>query len=188
MIYLCSEYTTISLAPKSNLCALLRPWRKSWSGHFHKENFGLSLKHIGMLLHQSDRLYVIPGAWPACKSVGAMATVKVWGCRHVCEKFGFAPLSSLFCSDYTMVSFVKPNLLGTIREFKNRFVNPITNGQCQDSTPYDVRKMKLRAHILHELLVGSVQVGVWVGLVDGCVVHVLRLCPSACTYMWVWWV
>ena len=30
-------------------------------------------KHIGMLLHQSDRLYVIPGAWPACKSVGAMA-------------------------------------------------------------------------------------------------------------------
>ena len=92
----------------------------------------------------------------------------------MCEKFGFAlpPLSFLFCSDYTMVSFVKPNLLGTIREFKNRFVNPITNGQCQDSTPYDVRKMKLRAHILHELLVGSVQVGVRVGLVDGCVVHV----------------
>ena len=89
-----------------------------------------------------------------------------------------------------MVSFVKPNLLGTIREFKNRFVNPITNGQCQDSTPYDVRKMKLRAHILHELLVGSVQVGVRVGLVDGCVVHVwvLRLCPGACTYMVYGWV
>lgn len=58
-----------------------------------------------------------------------------------------------------MVNFVKPNLLGTINEFKNRFVNPITNGQCQDSTPYDVRTMKMRAHVLHELLVGSVQVG-----------------------------
>ena len=77
-----------------------------------------------------------------------------------------------------MVNFVKPNLLGTIHEFKNRFVNPITNGQCQDSTPYDVRMMKLRAHILHELLVGCVQVGVsgcgvgrvvWVGVVGACV-------------------
>ena len=67
-----------------------------------------------------------------------------------------------------MVNFVKPNLLGTIHEFKNRFVNPITNGQCQDSTPYDVRMMKLRAHILHELLVGCVQVGVGGCGVGGC--------------------
>ena len=57
-----------------------------------------------------------------------------------------------------MVNFVKPNLLGTITEFTNRFANPIKNGQCRDSTPYDVRMMKQRAHILHELLLGTVQV------------------------------
>lgn len=63
-------------------------------------------------------------------------------------------------SDHTMVSFVKPNLLGTIKEFKNRFANPITNGQCRDSNSFDVRLMKNRAHVLHELLSGTVQVSV----------------------------
>lgn len=57
-----------------------------------------------------------------------------------------------------MVSFVKPNLLGTSKEFRNRFVNPITNGQCADSTAHDVKIMKRRAHILHEKLNGCVQV------------------------------
>lgn len=56
-----------------------------------------------------------------------------------------------------MVSFVKPNLLGTSKEFRNRFVNPITNGQCADSTAHDVKIMKRRAHILHEKLNGCVQ-------------------------------
>lgn len=58
-----------------------------------------------------------------------------------------------------MVNFVKPNLLGTQREFTNRFVNPIKNGQCRDSNPQDIRNMKQRAHVLHKLLQGSVQVG-----------------------------
>ena len=59
-----------------------------------------------------------------------------------------------------MVNFVKPNLLGTRKEFSNRFVNPITNGQCTDSVGTDVKLMKRRAHILHEMLAGCVQVGV----------------------------
>ncbi|KAH3820866.1 hypothetical protein DPMN_122615, partial [Dreissena polymorpha] len=58
---------------------------------------------------------------------------------------------------HCMVSFVKPSLLGTRKEFNNRFANPITNGQCSDSTPTDVKVMKRRAHILHELLAGCVQ-------------------------------
>ena len=62
--------------------------------------------------------------------------------------------------DYTMVSFVKPNLLGTQKEFTNRFVNPIVNGQCRDSTSQDVRRMKQRAHVLHDMLKASVQVRV----------------------------
>jgi len=60
--------------------------------------------------------------------------------------------------DYTMVSFVKPSLLGTQKEFSNRFVNPIKNGQCRDSDAHDVRLMKYRSHVLHKLLEGCVQV------------------------------
>ena len=56
------------------------------------------------------------------------------------------------------MNFVKPNLLGSLKEFKNRFVNPITNGQCCDSTPMDIRKMKYMSHVLHTLLKDTVQV------------------------------
>ena len=57
-----------------------------------------------------------------------------------------------------MVDFIKPNLLGTKKEFQNRFINPIQNGQCSNSTPRDVRVMKLRCHVLFKLLSGCVQV------------------------------
>ena len=57
-----------------------------------------------------------------------------------------------------MVQFVKPNLLGTRKEFQNRFMNPISNGQFEDSTAHDVKIMKRRAHVLHKMLEGSVQV------------------------------
>lgn len=55
------------------------------------------------------------------------------------------------------VQFVKPNLLGKYNEYLNRFVNPITNGQYEDSTPRDIQMMKKRSHILHKLLDGCVQ-------------------------------
>lgn len=57
-----------------------------------------------------------------------------------------------------MVNFIKENLLGSVKEFRNRFINPIQNGQCADSTMVDVRIMKKRAHILYEMLAGCVQV------------------------------
>lgn len=60
--------------------------------------------------------------------------------------------------DHCMVNFIKENLLGSIKEFRNRFINPIQNGQCADSTPRDVRIMKNRAHVLHAMLAGCVQV------------------------------
>jgi transcriptional regulator ATRX len=67
-------------------------------------------------------------------------------------------LSLLHSPDHCMVQFVKPNLLGTRKEFQNRFMNPISNGQFEDSTTHDVKIMKRRAHVLHKMLEGSVQV------------------------------
>ncbi|KAL2728609.1 transcriptional regulator ATRX-like [Vespula squamosa] len=67
------------------------------------------------------------------------------------------PLQNNLIEYHCMVQFVKPNLLGTKREFLNRFVNPITNGQFDNSTEYDVKLMKKRAHVLHKLLQGSIQ-------------------------------
>ena len=59
-----------------------------------------------------------------------------------------------------MVDFVKPNLLGTKKEFLNRFANPINNGRCSNSTPRDVKIMKQRCHVLYQLLSGCVQVNI----------------------------
>lgn len=56
-----------------------------------------------------------------------------------------------------MVQFVKPNLLGTYKEYLNRFVNPITNGQYTDSTERDITVMRRRSHVLHKMLDGLVQ-------------------------------
>jgi transcriptional regulator ATRX len=55
-----------------------------------------------------------------------------------------------------MVSFIKPKLLGSQQEYINRFVNPIQNGQHRDSNDDDVRLMKRRACVLHELLTGFI--------------------------------
>lgn len=57
-----------------------------------------------------------------------------------------------------MVQFVKPNLLGKYTEYMNRFVNPIMNGQYTDSSEYDIQVMRRRAHVLHKMLDGCVQV------------------------------
>ncbi|KAM6970657.1 transcriptional regulator ATRX-like [Aplochiton taeniatus] len=67
------------------------------------------------------------------------------------------PLQNNLVEYHCMVNFIKENLLGSLKEFRNRFINPIQNGQCADSTPRDVRIMKNRAHILHEMLSGCVQ-------------------------------
>ncbi|XP_041807750.1 transcriptional regulator ATRX-like isoform X2 [Chelmon rostratus] len=67
------------------------------------------------------------------------------------------PLQNNLIEYHCMVNFIKKNLLGSLGEFRNRFINPIQNGQCADSTPKDVRIMKKRAHVLHAMLAGCVQ-------------------------------
>ena len=67
------------------------------------------------------------------------------------------PLQNNLKEYYEMVNFVKPLLLGTRKEFMNRFVNPIINGQHSDSTDRDIRTMKKRSFILNDLLKGCMQ-------------------------------
>ncbi|XP_076680852.1 uncharacterized protein LOC143375529 isoform X2 [Andrena cerasifolii] len=67
------------------------------------------------------------------------------------------PLQNNLIEYHCMVQFIKPRLLGTKKEFLNRFVNPITNGQFDDSTESDVKLMKKRAYVLHKMLKGCVQ-------------------------------
>lgn len=67
------------------------------------------------------------------------------------------PLQNHLREYYCMVDFVKPSLLGTTREFNNRFANPIANSQFKDSKPNDIAIMKRRTYVLNKLLEGCVQ-------------------------------
>lgn len=80
-------------------------------------------------------------------------------CKLICRHMSLYYLTfTMIHLDYCMVQFVKPNLLGKYQEYMNRFVNPITNGQYTDSTEYDIQVMRRRAHVLHKMLDGCVQV------------------------------
>jgi transcriptional regulator ATRX len=67
------------------------------------------------------------------------------------------PLQNNLKEYYEMVNFVKPSLMGTRKEFMNRFVNPIVNGQHSDSTDRDVNMMKKRSFLLNDMLKGCMQ-------------------------------
>ena len=67
------------------------------------------------------------------------------------------PLQNNLNEYYEMVNFVQPNLLGTRKEFLDKFVNPITNGQHSDSTKEDILLMKKRSLVLNNLLKGCMQ-------------------------------
>lgn len=59
-----------------------------------------------------------------------------------------------------MVDFVKPNLLGNYTEYRTNFVNPITNGQYEDSTKEDIKIMKGQTHVLYKVLAKTLHVSV----------------------------
>ncbi|XP_045478511.1 transcriptional regulator ATRX homolog isoform X2 [Harmonia axyridis] len=67
------------------------------------------------------------------------------------------PLQNNLNEYYYMVQFVKPNLLGNKLEFKRQFVNPIMNGQYEDSREHDITLMKKRTHVLNRLLKNTIQ-------------------------------
>jgi len=59
------------------------------------------------------------------------------------------PLQNNLMEYFFMIDFVRPNFLGTPKDFRNRFESPILNGQCVDSNADDVRLMRERAFVLH---------------------------------------
>ncbi|WOL15570.1 protein CHROMATIN REMODELING 20 isoform X1 [Canna indica] len=68
-----------------------------------------------------------------------------------------SPLQNNLMEYYCMVDFVREGYLGSSHEFRNRFQNPIENGQHTNSTMDDVKIMNQRSHILYEQLKGFVQ-------------------------------
>ncbi|KAF5735221.1 protein CHROMATIN REMODELING 20 isoform X4 [Tripterygium wilfordii] len=68
-----------------------------------------------------------------------------------------SPLQNNLMEYYCMVDFVREGFLGSSPEFRNRFQNPIENGQHTNSTADDVKIMNQRSHILYEQLKGFVQ-------------------------------
>ncbi|KAK4433133.1 protein CHROMATIN REMODELING 20 [Sesamum alatum] len=68
-----------------------------------------------------------------------------------------SPLQNNLMEYYCMVDFVREGFLGSSHEFRNRFQNPIENGQHTNSTAEDVKIMNQRSHILYEQLKGFVQ-------------------------------
>ncbi|XP_065852445.1 protein CHROMATIN REMODELING 20 isoform X2 [Euphorbia lathyris] len=68
-----------------------------------------------------------------------------------------SPLQNNLMEYYCMVDFVREGFLGSSHEFRNRFQNPIENGQHTNSTATDVKIMNQRSHILYEQLKGFVQ-------------------------------
>ncbi|KAK9292419.1 hypothetical protein L1049_020389 [Liquidambar formosana] len=68
-----------------------------------------------------------------------------------------SPLQNNLMEYYCMVDFVREGFLGSSHEFRNRFQNPIENGQHANATSEDVKIMNQRSHILYEQLKGFVQ-------------------------------
>lgn len=58
------------------------------------------------------------------------------------------PLQNHLSEYWTMVNFARPEFLGNLMEFKNRFADPINNGQCKDSSRVDVLIAKKRTFVL----------------------------------------
>lgn len=121
-------------------------------GHILKNESSAVSKAMNSI--RTRRRVVLTGTPLQNNLIECKSSAVTGGRRHSCTSAdSFVPRL-----DHCMVNFIKENLLGSVKEFRNRFINPIQNGQCADSTLHDVRIMKKRAHILYEMLAGCVQV------------------------------
>lgn len=66
------------------------------------------------------------------------------------------PMQNSLKEYHTLVEFVRPNILGNLTDFVTTFIKPIDAGQFLDSSDEDVKVMKQRTFILHNLLRNTV--------------------------------
>lgn len=66
------------------------------------------------------------------------------------------PMQNSLKEYFTMVDFVKPNILGNFSDFSTLFMKPINSGQFLDSSDEAVKIMKQRTFILHKLLQNTI--------------------------------
>lgn len=66
------------------------------------------------------------------------------------------PMQNSLKEYFTMVDFVKPNILGNFGDFTTTFIKPIDSGQYIDSSDEAVQIMKQRTFVLHKLLQNTV--------------------------------
>jgi superfamily II DNA or RNA helicase len=62
------------------------------------------------------------------------------------------PVQNNLVEYFMMVDWVRPNSLGTRKEFDTNFADAIARGQHTDSTPAEWSTMRKRAYILHSKL------------------------------------
>lgn len=67
------------------------------------------------------------------------------------------PIQNNLREYYWMVNLVYPNLLGTVKEFEERFEDIIASGRCNDASQWAKALMKKRIFVLNKLLEGCVQ-------------------------------
>lgn len=67
------------------------------------------------------------------------------------------PLQNNLIEYYWMVSFVRPGVLGDLKQYKRLFYDPIMEGLEANATEYTINFMKRRAYVLQRILKEFIQ-------------------------------
>ncbi|KAK4436059.1 protein CHROMATIN REMODELING 20 [Sesamum alatum] len=155
--------------PRTKTALIVTPWRTKGGvfligyAAFRNLSLGKYVKDQNMAKQISHALQVGPDILVCdeahiIKNTRADTTqaLKQVNCQRRIALTG-SPLQNNLMEYYCMVDFVREGFLGSSHEFRNRFQNPIENGQHTSSTLEDVKIMNQRSHILYEQLKGFVQ-------------------------------
>lgn len=112
------------------------------------------------LMRRLRRCLVVPGADLAVFDEGHLLQSPKAQNYKACDQISThrriiltgTPLQNNLIEYYWMISFIKLEVLGELKQFKKLFHFPITNGQKEHATKNDINFMKRRAYILQRLI------------------------------------